>query len=102
MGLHAVSLKDDALEVALVVVGVAAVIWYVEAQYQAAGGVTGLSSSLFSWAGTGLSNLGGAALDALPSSQVPYAVDTVQNGLAPGQTPTASELLWESALMGGG
>jgi hypothetical protein len=42
-----VSLKDDALEVGLVVVGIAAVIWYVEAKYQAAGGVVGLSSSLF-------------------------------------------------------
>ncbi len=50
------SLKDDALEIGLVVVGLAAVVWYVEAKYAAAGGVTGLSSSLFSYATSTLFN----------------------------------------------
>lgn len=102
------SLKDDAIEVAVVVALIGGVVWYVERKYQAAGGVTGLSSALFSWAGSGLSNIGGAVLDAMPSSQVPAAVDTVQAGVASSaaaggsNTATTGEYLWESALMGGG
>lgn len=44
------SLKDDAIEIGLVVVGIAAALWYIESKLKDAGGVTGLSSSLFSYA----------------------------------------------------
>lgn len=96
------SLKDDAIEITVVVVGFALAVWYIESKYQAAGGVTGLAGSLFSWAGTGLANAGGAVLDAMPSSQVPAAVDTVQATTPPGQTPSVGTINWESMLMGGG
>lgn len=41
------SVKDDAIEITAVVVVLALAVWYIESKYQAAGGVTGLSSSLF-------------------------------------------------------
>ena len=50
MGILAVSLKDDAIEITAVVVALALAVWYIESKYQAAGGVTGLSSSLFTGA----------------------------------------------------
>jgi hypothetical protein len=96
------SLKDDALEIALVAIGVGALVWYVEAKYQKAGGAAGVVSSVFGWAADGLSNAGGAVLDAMPSSQVPVVVDTVQAGLAPGQVAPSAVYQYESALMGGG
>ncbi|MFM0206949.1 hypothetical protein PQQ96_06020 [Paraburkholderia sediminicola] len=94
MGLLTVSLKDDALEIGLVVVGIAAVIWYVEAKYAAAGGVTGLSSSLFSYA-TGSLFSGGdptPGMGAIPDQ-------TTLNTSNATQSPTVNSLLDSSLTM---
>jgi hypothetical protein len=45
-----VSVKDDLLTIGLIVAAGAAVVWYVESQYESAGGIVGLSSSLFNYA----------------------------------------------------
>ncbi|SEC36119.1 hypothetical protein SAMN02787142_1256 [Burkholderia sp. WP9] len=44
------SVKDDAIEITVAVVALALAVWYIESRFKAAGGVTGLSSSLFSYA----------------------------------------------------
>jgi hypothetical protein len=50
------SLKDDAIEIAVAFGVVAAVVWYIESQYEQAGGVVGLSSSLFTYATNSLAS----------------------------------------------
>lgn len=55
-----------------------------------------VASLIWNNAAGAAANLGGAVLDAMPSSQVPAAVDMA------GPTPDIGTILYESALMGGG
>lgn len=98
------SAKNDLIEVGLVVAAVGAVVWYIESQYQAAGGVTGLSSALFSWA------TGGTAPATPGDGAIPSMGDTDASGnLIPGtgtlntsnatQSPTVNNLLNSSLIM---
>jgi hypothetical protein len=99
-------LKLDAylgVAAALVVAGVV-----LDRRLNAAGGATGIAQNavvtLFSNAADGLGNLGASMVYGAtqPAGSVPAVVDQVQASTPPGQTPSASEILWESALMGGG
>lgn len=61
------SLKADLIEVGVVVLGIGALVWFVESRTQAAGGIVGLSSSLFSWASGGYTDVspGNGAIPAM-------------------------------------
>ncbi|WP_042301730.1 hypothetical protein [Paraburkholderia kururiensis] len=78
---------------ALVIAGV-----YLGRKYTQAGGATGIAfdvgSLIWNNAAGAAANLGGAVLDAMPSSQVPAVVDMA------GPAPSTSTALYESALMG--
>lgn len=101
MGLLTVSIKDDALEVGLVVVGIAAVIWYVEAKYQAAGGVVGLSSSLFTSAAGALFSGGDPTpgLGAIPDQTTLGAANGTMNPASAASSGALNSILNSSLTM---
>lgn len=92
---------------ALVLIGA-----YAGRKYAQAGGASGLAfdfaSTIWNNAAGVAANIGGAVLDAMPSSQLPGVVDTVNGN--PKTNPVnmtnpltdTGTLLYESALMGGG
>lgn len=80
------SLKTDALEVGIVLAVAAGLVWFLEDQYAAAGGVTGLSSSLFSYATSSLfsGNDPTPGLGAIPDqTTLGAASGTMSTGTAP-------------------
>lgn len=94
----------------LMLVGVLSLVGvgvYLDRKWKSAGGTSGIASNIASalWdnAAGVAANLGGAVLDALPSSQVTGVVD--QNSSAANMANPVKDtgtLLYESALMGGG
>lgn len=95
------SVKDDALLIGLVVVGVAGAIWYIESQYQESGGVVGLSSSLFSYATSSLFSGGDASpgLGAIPDQTTLSATSGTLNPSSAASTGWLNSLLNSSNTM---
>jgi hypothetical protein len=92
------SAKNDLLEVAAVVAVVGGVVWYLEQQYQSAGGVVGLSTSLFSWAagGTTPATPGDGAL---PDQTTLGAANGTMNPATPGSSGVLNSILNSSLTM---
>ncbi|PMS38470.1 hypothetical protein [Trinickia symbiotica] len=86
---------------ALTLAGVLALIGagvYLDRKYTQAGGASGIAfnfaSTIWNNAAGAMADLGGAALDALPASQVPAVVDMA------GPKPDTGTIQYESLLMG--